>query len=130
MNTPTNDETSVRTEEPVTHMLTFGSQYATEPHPTVGIVSPDGWVTITGATHEQVREIAIKHFGIHFSTTYPSSRFGPSMHFYPLGELVHINADTPPLTKEVMVAAIEEARTRRRRINHIPRINTGTGAPA
>lgn len=90
-------------------MLTFGSQYKTEPHPKVGIVEPEGWVTITASSHEEVREIAIKHFGTYFSTTYPADRFEKSKHFYPLGELIHINALTPPLNRDAMIEVIQEA---------------------
>lgn len=93
-------------------MLTFGSQYATLAHPIVGIVDPRGWVTITASSHAEVRQIALKHFGTAFSTTYPADRFEKSKHFYPLGELLHIDADTPPLTKEYMAVVIGHA-TRR-----------------
>jgi hypothetical protein len=79
--------------------LTFGVQYATEPHPMGVNVDPKGWVRIAAATEEEARAIALAHFGTHWSRLIPEEHFRPD--YFPAGELTHLpipGRSYPPLS--------------------------------
>lgn len=51
--------------------LTFGVQYAREPHPVVGqLIHPDGWVKVMAPTHDIARALVVALFGTAWSNLY------------------------------------------------------------
>lgn len=88
--------------------LTFGVQYAREPHPVNEIAHPDGWVTIIADDYEDARWLAFREFGRCWSGLYtlddfvrnvdpltgrPYAHPVPVDQLYPLGELARFTAD-------------------------------------
>lgn len=68
--------------------ITFGQQYAREPHPKVKYAHPDGWLTVEADNHEQARKKAFEEVGLHFATSYSEDDFEPD--WFPRGELHRI----------------------------------------
>jgi hypothetical protein len=69
-----------------TFRLTFGQQYATEPHPRFSLAHPDGWVSIEAADYEDARAFAVGMFGAGWCDLYGQGRnWDPD--YFPEGEL-------------------------------------------
>jgi hypothetical protein len=67
-------------------LLTFGLQYATEPHPTWPECNPKGYVRITATDYEAARAIAVERFGLDWSVLTPAWRF--ERRYFPAGEVM------------------------------------------
>lgn len=50
--------------------VTFGQQYARDPHPTFGAAHPDGWVTIHARSEQAARDEAYTWLGRHWAFMY------------------------------------------------------------
>jgi hypothetical protein len=74
-------------EAAVTWYLTFGVQYAREPHPAGDWITPDGWVTIVAPSYEEARRVVVGLFGQAWSDLY-GIEFGHD--YFPRGELLRI----------------------------------------
>jgi hypothetical protein len=75
--------------------LTFGVQYPSVPHPKWAGADKDGWVTIEATSDEQARELALAHFGNHWSMIYPEKYFPEEYNkrrYYPKGQLALLTA--------------------------------------
>lgn len=75
--------------------LTFGVQYSREEHPRWAGADPNGWVLIEAPSEPDARELAVAHFGIHWSMLYPSQHFPEALNkqkYYPIGELAVLTA--------------------------------------
>ena len=83
-----------------TFFVTFGAQYAHEPHPISRIPHPDGWVEIEADNEAGAREIAVREFGTYWSFIYSAVDWEPS--YFPLGCLARASTRTParPLPEE------------------------------
>lgn len=68
--------------------VTFGVQYAREPHPAMGEAHPDGWVVIEAADMGRARLIAARVLDRAWSMIYTAEDHDPS--YYPRGELARI----------------------------------------
>lgn len=66
------------------YYVTFGSQYAYQPHPTLDWVNPNGYLTIVADSYNEAREYAFALTDGIFAFIYASPL--ESRHF-PLGEL-------------------------------------------
>jgi hypothetical protein len=86
------------------YRLTFGQQYAREPHPKLPAAHPDGWVTIlvededsADAAYAAARVIALRHAGRHWCDVYEPGDDGFDEAYwqslYPRGELLRIGVD-------------------------------------
>lgn len=69
--------------------ITFGMQYAREPHPTFPAAHPNGYFVIEAPTAVACRELAVLLFQRHWAFDYGEAEFDPS--FHPLGELGRIS---------------------------------------
>jgi hypothetical protein len=75
---------------PVEVAITFGVQYAHEPHPVEPAVNPDGYWVIEAPTYDLARWAAFKRFGYHWAFDYllRSDDFQrAAARWYTLGEL-------------------------------------------
>lgn len=72
------------------HFVTFGVQYAHEPHPRCAWVHPDGWLRIEAQTEQDARLAAVDLLGSAWSMCYTPSdedEWRDSIKFFPRGEL-------------------------------------------
>lgn len=65
--------------------LTFGVQYAVEPHPTLPRVDPDGYIIVHAPDEITAREMVIQRCGRAWSMLYPEDDWQPS--FFPAGPM-------------------------------------------
>jgi hypothetical protein len=72
--------------------ITFGCQYAREPHPTYPDAHPDGYVTIIAPDERTARGAAFAAFGQAWSMIYTEP---PEPYFAPRGELTRLVASYP-----------------------------------
>lgn len=93
-------------------IVTFGYGYKNAPHPTVGVIDPDGWVRVVGDSYGEILQTIRRQFGLHYSSSIPIDRFAKSRHFYPLGELCVVSPNDPQLTPAQMASNISEAKSR------------------
>lgn len=72
--------------------LTFGVQYAHEPHPRGVHVHPDGYVVITARDMDVARDIVVQLYGRNWSNLYSENEFMQEdvTSFYPKGPLLNI----------------------------------------
>jgi hypothetical protein len=69
--------------------ITFGVQYAREPHPSFPAAHPSGYFVIEAPTQVACRELAVLLFNRHWAFDYTEAEFDPSYH--PMGELGRIS---------------------------------------
>ena len=77
---------------PIQTFVTFGQQYAYEPHPTFPEAHPDGILAVAAETYGEARELISEAIGVHYAFDYPvgpdlPSRLHPE--YYPRG-ICHI----------------------------------------
>ncbi len=71
--------------------VTFGQQYAKEPHPSFPSAHPDGWVVVEAPDWDSARGIIVEELGIHWSGLYGKEYFmTDASRLYPKGELGRI----------------------------------------
>lgn len=75
--------------------VTFGLQYAREPHPAWTPAHPDGWLRVVADTEAHARSVAFEVTRGRHATDYSPERFKPEYH--PAGE-THVVYTTPPQT--------------------------------
>lgn len=76
--------------------LTFGVQYPEVPHPRWAGADKDGWVKILALDYDDARNVAVSHFGPHWSMLYPAAHFPEEYHkrrYYPKGQLALLTAE-------------------------------------
>lgn len=90
--------------------VTFGTKYNHEAHPTLGLVCPDGYITILADSYEEARETVNGILGDAFAFMYDEEHW-PEERFVPMGELLEFSSD------EIFVDAWEfSARMIRKRL--------------
>lgn len=81
-----------------TIFVTFGSQYAREPHPRLPFAHPDGYLTIEAPDYRTARGIAMSMTGGAFCTDYLER---PSDIQFQRGELARVIVHDPIVTESV-----------------------------
>lgn len=81
-----------------TFYVTFGTNYAREPHPVLGMRPelPNGWWEVEAPTEWQAREYINELIGNAFSSIYPAGGAGQDQRWFPLGALPVDDWLTPP----------------------------------
>lgn len=67
------------------YRITFGQQYAIDPHPTFPAAHPNGYVTILAESYDEARDIAIRHLGRRFAFQYEQPPEGWTNHWTETG---------------------------------------------
>lgn len=77
----------------MTFHLTFGCQYAVEPHPAGSLVHPDGWWEIDAPDYSAARSIAVALLGARWAFLYtPDEWVDSTAECFPRGCLLRIEA--------------------------------------
>lgn len=73
--------------------VTFGQQYAQEPHPVLAEAHPDGWLVVEAESWEEARAVIVKAFDTRWSNLYEKADFmQDAARLYPRGEIARITA--------------------------------------
>lgn len=65
------------------HYATFGTRYAREAHPTLGLADPDSSIRVEGLSSEAARTAIFAATDGHFAFVYPEATFIASLHPLP-----------------------------------------------
>lgn len=87
--------------------VTFGVQYSREPHPTLGIIHPNGYVSIIAEDEESARSEIFRLIGPSWAFIYPEGEITPAL--YPLGELFSIEVGADPVDVKFVLLAVYQA---------------------
>jgi len=93
------------------YRVTFGLQYAHEPHPRFPAAHPDGWVAVFASDELIARCAAVAVLGTAWSSIYhPEDEWYPwGAGYYPRGELGRLESTDPALTKTFIHEAVKRA---------------------
>lgn len=87
--------------------VTFGLKYSREPHPKLGIIHPNGYVSIIAEDEESAREEIFRLIGESWGFMYPEGKITPAL--YPLGELFSIEVGAPEIDVKFVLLAVYQA---------------------
>jgi hypothetical protein len=95
----------------IEYRVTFGAQYAHEPHPRFPAAHPDGWVAVFASDELIARRAAVTVLGTAWSSIYhPEDEWYPwGAGYYPRGELGRLESTDPALTDAFIGEAVKLA---------------------
>jgi len=101
----------MRKTEMIEYRVTFGVQYAHEPHPRFLAAHPDGWVAVFASDERIARCAAVAVLGTAWSSIYHPEDDGYPRGdgHYPRGELGRIESTDPALTDAFIGEAVKRA---------------------
>ena len=93
------------------YRVTFGAQYAHEPHPRFLAAHPDGWVAVFASDELIARCAAVAVLGTAWSSIYHPEDDGypHGDGYYPRGELGRLESTDPALTETFIHEAVKRA---------------------